>query len=104
MKNRHAARNHRQLQPTSARNDHALGAVLEVVPDGFAHTTDPLFSDEHSHLEMFPPDRVVPEWVKRRVLLLNVTYEPLTALPARRAVVLMACGKADTVHETNRAR
>ena len=48
---------------------------------------------------MFPPDRVVPEWVKRRVLLLNVTYEPLTALPARRAVVLMACGKADTVHE-----
>ncbi|WP_232319034.1 MULTISPECIES: HNH endonuclease [Rhodococcus] len=99
MKNRHAARNHRQLQPTSARNDHALGAVLEVVPDGFAHTADPLFSDEHSHLEMFPPDRVLPEWVKRRVLLLNVTYEPLTALPARRAVVLMACGKADTVHE-----
>lgn len=41
----------------------------------------------------------VPAWVKRRVLLLNVTYEPLTALPLRRAVVLLVCGKADVVHE-----
>ncbi|KOS53707.1 HNH endonuclease, partial [Rhodococcus rhodochrous] len=44
-------------------------------------------------------DDAVPDWVKRRVLLLNATYEPLTALPARRAVVLMAGGKADTVHD-----
>ncbi|NKS87106.1 HNH endonuclease [Rhodococcus hoagii] len=36
---------------------------------------------------------------KRRVLLLNATFEPLTALPARRAVVLMVCDKADAVHE-----
>ena len=41
----------------------------------------------------------VPSWVKRRVLLLNATYEPLTALPLRRAVVLLVCGKADVVHE-----
>ena len=41
----------------------------------------------------------VPAWVKRRVLLLNATYEPLTALPLRRAVVLLVCGKADVVHE-----
>ncbi len=41
----------------------------------------------------------VPDWVKRRVLLLNATYEPLTALPARRAVILMTGGKADTVHD-----
>ncbi|MGG7103620.1 HNH endonuclease [Rhodococcus sp. 24CO] len=96
MKNRHAARNHRQLQPAGgrgaiaradARHEHASGAVLEVVPDGFGHAAE------------FATDHVVPEWIKRRVLLLNVTYEPLTALPARRAVVLMACGKADTVHE-----
>ncbi|TLF72737.1 HNH endonuclease [Nocardia cyriacigeorgica] len=37
-------------------------------------------------------------WLKRRVLLLNATYEPLTALSARRAVVLLICDKADTVH------
>lgn len=36
-----------------------------------------------------------PDWLSRQVLLLNATYEPLTVLPARRAVVLMAAGKAD---------
>lgn len=34
-----------------------------------------------------------------RVLLLNASYEALTALPARRAVVMLLCGKADVVHE-----
>src|SRR6202008_5066047 len=33
-----------------------------------------------------------------RVLLLNSTYEPLTALPMRRAIVMGICGKADVVH------
>jgi 5-methylcytosine-specific restriction endonuclease McrA len=41
----------------------------------------------------------VPTWVKRRVLLLNATFEPLTALPMRRAVVLLVCSKADVVHD-----
>lgn len=36
--------------------------------------------------------------VRRRVLLLNATFEPLTALPLRRAVVLLVCGKAELVH------
>jgi 5-methylcytosine-specific restriction endonuclease McrA len=40
---------------------------------------------------------VVP-WGRRRVLLLNATFEPLTALPLRRAVVLVVCGKAEVVH------
>jgi 5-methylcytosine-specific restriction endonuclease McrA len=31
-------------------------------------------------------------------LLLNASFEPLTALPLRRAVVLVVCGKADVVH------
>jgi 5-methylcytosine-specific restriction endonuclease McrA len=31
-------------------------------------------------------------------LLLNATFEPLTALPLRRAIVLVVCGKADVVH------
>ncbi len=39
-----------------------------------------------------------PTWGRRRVLLLNATFEPLTALPLRRAVVLIVCGKADVVH------
>lgn len=37
-------------------------------------------------------------WGRRRVLLLNSTYEPLTALPMRRAVIMLLCGKADVVH------
>jgi 5-methylcytosine-specific restriction endonuclease McrA len=37
-------------------------------------------------------------WGRRRVLLLNATFEPLTALPMRRAVVLVVCGKAEVVH------
>jgi 5-methylcytosine-specific restriction endonuclease McrA len=33
------------------------------------------------------------------VLLLNSTYEPLTALPVRRAIIMLICGKADVVHD-----
>lgn len=35
----------------------------------------------------------------RRVLLLNVTYEPLTTVGLRRAVCLVLCEKAEVVHE-----
>lgn len=56
-------------------------------------------SSLHS-VEIHPPAR--PEgasiWSRRRVLLLNSTYEPLTALPMRRAIVMVICGKADVVH------
>lgn len=44
------------------------------------------------------PANGAPPWGKRRVLLLNTTFEPLTALPLRRAVVLVVCGKAEVVH------
>ena len=44
------------------------------------------------------PEPPAPAWGRRRVLLLNATYEPLTALPLRRAIVLLVCGKADVVH------
>src|SRR3954468_4525872 len=40
-----------------------------------------------------------PTWGRRRVLLLNASFEPLTALPLRRAIVLVVCGKADVVHD-----
>jgi 5-methylcytosine-specific restriction endonuclease McrA len=38
-------------------------------------------------------------WGRRRVLLLNSTYEPLTALPMRRAIIMLLCGKAEVVHD-----
>ena len=37
--------------------------------------------------------------MRRRVLLLNATYEPLTALPMRRAVVMLMCGRAVVVDD-----
>ena len=49
-------------------------------------------------VETRPPVREASIWGRRRVLLLNSTYEPLTALPMRRAVVMLMCGKADVVH------
>ncbi len=38
-------------------------------------------------------------WQCQRVLLLNATYEPLTVVSARRAVVLTISERAETVHE-----
>jgi 5-methylcytosine-specific restriction endonuclease McrA len=47
-----------------------------------------------------PAAGTAPGWGRRRVLLLNATFEPLTALPLRRAVVLVMCGKVEVVHES----
>src|ERR1700716_3610976 len=44
------------------------------------------------------PTAGAPVWGRQRVLLLNASFEPLTALPLRRAIVLVVCGKADVVH------
>ncbi|GFG75291.1 HNH endonuclease [Mycobacterium botniense] len=33
------------------------------------------------------------------MLLLNSTYEPLTALPVRRAIIMLICAKAEVVHD-----
>nr|WP_253648466.1 HNH endonuclease [Williamsia deligens] len=43
-----------------------------------------------------------PVWGKHRVLLLNATYEPLTAISIRRAVVLVLRERADVVHSDER--
>src|SRR5215213_1422789 len=51
-----------------------------------------------SSVDVPSPHESVCLWGRRRVLLLNSTYEPLTALPMRRAVVMLLCGKADVVH------
>ncbi|RVW04799.1 HNH endonuclease [Rhodococcus spongiicola] len=88
MTHRKSGRSHRQLMPTDVREHRTSGAFpLHVIPEpgpsglGLSGGNTPT------------------AWSKRRVLLLNATFEPLTALPARRAVVLMVCAKADTVHE-----
>lgn len=68
------ARGHRQHMPTDVRV-RGSGAELVAVDSGDA----------------------LP--VRSRVLLLNATYEPLAALPVRRAVTLLVCDKADPVHD-----
>lgn len=45
------------------------------------------------------PDPPVLLSAAPRVLLLNASYEALTALSARRAVVMLLCGKAAVVHD-----
>lgn len=83
----HEARTHRQLQPADVHNRGSGAPALHIV-------------SEHSHRGHHRPPVTNdgPNWLKRRVLLLNATYEPLTAVSARRAVVLLICDKADTVH------
>ncbi|GAA3689179.1 HNH endonuclease [Gordonia hankookensis] len=44
------------------------------------------------------PSRSALLWGRRRVLLLNATYEPLTAISLRRAIVLVLRERADVVH------
>ena len=62
---------------------------LESVPDTCAAGSDVL-------------GRAVRLSSAPRVLLLNASYEALSALPARRAVVMLVGGKADVVHENPR--
>ncbi|MFW0784591.1 HNH endonuclease [Gordonia sp. CPCC 206044] len=45
-----------------------------------------------------PVSRSTLIWARRRVLLLNATYEPLTAISVRRAIVLLLRERADVVH------
>ncbi|MFD4292546.1 HNH endonuclease [Rhodococcus sp. NPDC058505] len=92
MKHRHSTRAHRQLEPTDARDRPGSGASPQ-------RASPALYAIDEGNRPTRPGDDLVAAWVKRRVLLLNATYEPLTALPVRRAVVLLVCDKADSVHE-----
>ncbi|MGY0497190.1 HNH endonuclease [Nocardia sp. FBN12] len=95
----HEARTHRQLQPADVHNRGSGAVPLRILSDSHpgAHG--------HHDLPHIPAplhlagDHDAAAWRKRRVLLLNATYEPLTALSARRAVVLLICAKADAVHD-----
>lgn len=65
------------------------GAVIAAAPPRALHSVD-------AHPAVGHESTI---WGRRRVLLLNSTYEPLTALPLRRAVIMLMCGKADVVHD-----
>lgn len=66
-----------------------------------ANGTGPATASCLHSVDTHPPTRseTASIWSRRRVLLLNSTYEPLTALPMRRAIVMVICGKADVVHD-----
>ncbi|PRC44877.1 endonuclease, partial [Mycobacterium sp. ITM-2017-0098] len=74
-KNGRGHRNHRAAAGSS-------GSTSTTVPRAL-HSVIPV-------PETLPATTLEPSiWGRRRVLLLNSTYEPLTALPMRRAVVML---------------
>lgn len=108
MKQRTGARSpeairHRQLKPADVHARGSGAPPLQLLSD---HGVDRRNADTAVRSDSlsgsdYAPHLTVPQpisWLKRRVLLLNATYEPLTALTARRAIVLLVCDKADAVH------
>ena len=84
MSQRRKSRSHRSLGTATALSG-ASATHAHAVP---LHSVDTRVPTHDSTV-----------WTRRRVLLLNSTFEPLTALSVRRAVVMVLCGKADVVHE-----
>lgn len=82
-------------QRRKSRSHRSLGTAIALAgaSSSAAHTI-PLHS-----VDSRVPSNDSTVWTRRRVLLLNSTFEPLTALSVRRAVVMVLCGKADVVHE-----
>jgi 5-methylcytosine-specific restriction endonuclease McrA len=85
MAQRTKRRSHHNSGAAAGLNRHANGSALHSVQN--VDSLPPALHDAGSI------------WNRRRVLLLNSTYEPLTALPVRRAIVMLICGKADVVHD-----
>jgi 5-methylcytosine-specific restriction endonuclease McrA len=85
MAQRKKRRSHRSSGAAAALTGPAVGSCLHSVRR--VDTGSPLSRESGSI------------WNRRRVLLLNSTYEPLTALPTQRAIIMLICGKADVVHE-----
>ena len=80
-------------QRTKRRSHHSSGAAAGLTGPATGSSLHSVQSvDSH------PPEGG-SIWNRRRVLLLNSTYEPLTALPVRRAIIMLICGKADVVHD-----
>lgn len=75
--------------------DHRNSAAAAGI-NGYRHA--PSLRSVHSSRPV-PGVENLSTWNRQRVLLLNSTYEPLTALSMQRAVVLVICGKADMVDD-----
>jgi 5-methylcytosine-specific restriction endonuclease McrA len=90
----------RQPSPISAASWQAPGGVACREPISVVGPPDSvgIAVDATSHDVVPMARQQQPTWGRRRVLLLNATFEPLTALPLRRAVVLVVCGKAEVLH------
>lgn len=78
-------------QRTKRRSHHSSGAAAGLTGPATGACLHPVGT--------IPPQDTGSMWTRRRVLLLNATYEPLTALPLRRAIIMLVCGKADVVHD-----
>jgi 5-methylcytosine-specific restriction endonuclease McrA len=93
----------RRAQPNKRRGHRITGAAAGLsgavaessLPGSCRHGAGLHSVDAHSHAG----HDTGSIWNRRRVLLLNSTYEPLTALPVRRAIIMLICGKADVVHD-----
>ncbi|MCW2559222.1 MAG: restriction endonuclease [Mycobacterium sp.] len=83
------------MSQRKSRGHRQLGTAVGQTGPSIGPAQTPLL---HS-AEPGPPSNQATIWGRRRVLLLNSTYEPLTALPVRRAVIMLMCGKADVVHD-----
>lgn len=68
--------------------------ALTTVPGGLLDVADPSGHTDAGTNRA----RTAPLWGRRRVLLLNATYEPLTAVSLRRAIILVLRERADVVH------
>ncbi len=75
----------------AARRTASRSGTSTGLPDNTVLVSDVVVSDKATATG-------APLWGRRRVLLLNASFEPLTALPLRRAVVMVVCAKADVVH------
>ncbi|WP_210408288.1 HNH endonuclease [Allokutzneria sp. NRRL B-24872] len=84
-------------QPTTKGAPLRVAPQVKPCPTGVATRSSHAESGDLRGVDKATADGK-PIWGRRRVLLLNATYEPLTALPLRRAIVLLICGKAEVVH------
>ncbi len=75
-----------------------IGAASRSAPGGTACREPVVVISAPNSVDTDIPVNRQSTWGRRRVLLLNATFEPLTALPIRRAVVLVVCGKAEVLH------
>ena len=89
-------------QPIPIGAPHGSAPRVSLCPEGAEDRHEKNWHEKNTHEHTHGGGSAGPSghpWGRRRVLLLNNTFEPLTALPMRRAVVLVVCGKAEVVHD-----